>query len=292
MRDPEPAGLRPTISAHRGYSGRAPENTRSAFALAIQAGADGMECDVHLTADGHLAISHDSDVTRMSDGTGLVAYMTLAELRALRWGDERQYPVAPGTGWSSRELMTLPELIDLLKAAPRRLELFIETKHPSPAGRGLDRAVAAVLADAGWGGPGPDGVPSPARIVSFDPDSLVELAACGLEVPRILLIEARPGPSAGEAARAADRALAARAREAVASGAVTGFGPWIPLLVSGRDRLAEFGFKQDPDMLVLAWNVMSREDVRVCLDAGVTTVGTDHVEMTAAFLRDMGNGDG
>ena len=69
--------------AHRGYSGRYPENTMLAFQKAIDAGVDGIEFDVHETKDGHIVIIHDEKVDRTTDGTGKVKDMTLAELRKL-----------------------------------------------------------------------------------------------------------------------------------------------------------------------------------------------------------------
>ena len=71
------------IYAHRGASGYAPENTLEAFELAIQQGAYGVELDVHITADGHLVVAHDETVDRCSNGKGLIARMTLRELKAL-----------------------------------------------------------------------------------------------------------------------------------------------------------------------------------------------------------------
>lgn len=72
--------------AHRGASGYAPENTRPAFDLAIDMGADMIETDVQLTRDGHLVLIHDESVERVSDGQGPVGDYTLAELQALDFG--------------------------------------------------------------------------------------------------------------------------------------------------------------------------------------------------------------
>ena len=69
--------------AHRGFSGRYPENTMLAFEKALEAGAEGIEFDVHLTKDGQLVIIHDELLDRTTDGTGLVAERTLEELRQL-----------------------------------------------------------------------------------------------------------------------------------------------------------------------------------------------------------------
>ena len=59
--------------AHRGFSGKYPENTRRAFLAAIEeGGCDGFESDVHLSKDGEPVIIHDEELTRTSDGTGSV----------------------------------------------------------------------------------------------------------------------------------------------------------------------------------------------------------------------------
>jgi glycerophosphoryl diester phosphodiesterase len=71
------------VIAHRGASATWPEHTRAAYVQAIDDGADGLECDVHLTADGVAVCWHDATVDRTSDGTGPVHAHTLAQLRAL-----------------------------------------------------------------------------------------------------------------------------------------------------------------------------------------------------------------
>ncbi len=69
--------------AHRGFSGKYPENTMLAFKKAVEAGCDGIELDVHLSKDGELVVIHDELVDRTTDGCGLVSDYTLAELKAL-----------------------------------------------------------------------------------------------------------------------------------------------------------------------------------------------------------------
>ncbi len=69
--------------AHRGYSGKYPENTMLAFRKAVEAGADGIELDVQLTKDGVPVIIHDELVDRTTNGKGRVKEMTLDELRQL-----------------------------------------------------------------------------------------------------------------------------------------------------------------------------------------------------------------
>ena len=66
--------------AHRGFSGKYPENTMLAFEKALEAGCEGIEFDVHLTKDGKVVIIHDERIDRTSDKTGWVKDMTYEEL--------------------------------------------------------------------------------------------------------------------------------------------------------------------------------------------------------------------
>ncbi|MBR7165849.1 MAG: glycerophosphodiester phosphodiesterase [Clostridia bacterium] len=70
--------------AHRGASEYSPENTLSSFYLGLIQGANGIETDVRRTKDGELVLFHDSKLSRVTDGDGLLAEHTLAELKKLR----------------------------------------------------------------------------------------------------------------------------------------------------------------------------------------------------------------
>lgn len=72
--------MRPQVVAHRGSSADAPEHTLDAYLRALDDGADALECDVRLTADGHLVCVHDRTIDRTSDGRGVVSVMTLDQL--------------------------------------------------------------------------------------------------------------------------------------------------------------------------------------------------------------------
>ena len=74
------------IQAHRGASAYAPENTLPSFQLAVDMGADGIECDIHLSKDGRFIVCHDDKVDRTSNGTGSISDLTLAEIKALDFG--------------------------------------------------------------------------------------------------------------------------------------------------------------------------------------------------------------
>jgi glycerophosphoryl diester phosphodiesterase len=76
----------PVIFAHRGASAHAPENTLAAFELALAQGADGIELDVKLSADGTVIVIHDATVDRTTGAQGRVKDLSLAELRSLDAG--------------------------------------------------------------------------------------------------------------------------------------------------------------------------------------------------------------
>jgi glycerophosphoryl diester phosphodiesterase len=76
-----PGKTKPYVMAHRGNQVKFPENTISAFRQAVYDGADIIETDLHMTSDGHFVCIHDDKVDRTTDGRGLVAEMTLSDLR-------------------------------------------------------------------------------------------------------------------------------------------------------------------------------------------------------------------
>lgn len=100
------------VYAHRGLSGRYPENTLLAFREALAAEANGIELDVHATADGVPVVIHDRDVSRTTSGSGKVDEMSLATLKALDAGSGERVP-------------TLAEVLRLVGGA---LHLDIEIK--------------------------------------------------------------------------------------------------------------------------------------------------------------------
>lgn len=89
------------VYAHRGASAEFPENTLSAFRRAVELGVEGMELDVHLSADGVPVVIHDETVDRTTNGSGAVADMTVEELQKLDAGNGEKIP-------------TLGEVLDLV----------------------------------------------------------------------------------------------------------------------------------------------------------------------------------
>ena len=125
------------VFAHRGFSGKYPENTMLAFEKAVEAGADGIELDVHLSADGELVIIHDELVDRTTDGTGLVGSKTLAELKALdaSAGFKGVY--------GKNEIPTLREYFEMIKGT--NLETNIELKTGVDVYPGIEEKVLKLI---------------------------------------------------------------------------------------------------------------------------------------------------
>jgi glycerophosphoryl diester phosphodiesterase len=116
---------RVTVSAHRGASGYAPENTMAAFRLAAELGADAVELDVHLTADDRLVVVHDDTLDRTTAGRGYVRDHTCAEVSNL---------AADATFGEAFAAERVPLLENVLRwAGEANMPLAIELKRPNEA---------------------------------------------------------------------------------------------------------------------------------------------------------------
>jgi len=117
------------LGGHRGNPAAHPENTLASFQSAIEVGCDMVECDVHLTADGELAVIHDHTLERTTNGSGMVGAHTLSELRRLDAGGGQRIPL-------------LEELFELVRD---RVGLVIETKQNPIPYPGLEEKLVAKL---------------------------------------------------------------------------------------------------------------------------------------------------
>lgn len=134
----------PVNFAHRGMSADAPENSLEAFRLAVEAGAGGLEMDVHMTLDGHVVVIHDDTVDRTTDGTGPVRNLTLRELRSLDAG----YRFSPDGGTTHPYRgrgARVPTLAEVYAEFPDAC-VNVEIKEFQP---GFEEAVLRVIEQAG-----------------------------------------------------------------------------------------------------------------------------------------------
>jgi glycerophosphoryl diester phosphodiesterase len=130
--------------AHRGFSGKYPENTRTAFLKAIEeTGADGFESDVHLSSDGEPVIIHDQELSRTTDGHGLVGDHTFAELRKLDNG------IWKGSEFSGQKILHLDELLEIV--AEYKVFLNMEIKSGEIFYRDIEKIVIARINALGVG---------------------------------------------------------------------------------------------------------------------------------------------
>ncbi|MGY3684310.1 glycerophosphoryl diester phosphodiesterase [Streptomyces sp. TE33382] len=162
---------------HRGVMGVEPENTLRSFVRAEQAGMDAIELDLHLSKDGALAVMHDADVDRTTDGSGPIAGKTLAELRELDAGLGERVPV-------------FEEVLDTVGSP-----LQAEIKDAAAA-----RALAGVMVRRGLAGR--------VEVSSFHDGAVAEIARLVPGV-RTVLIASRWGGDVVERARAVGAATLA-----------------------------------------------------------------------------------
>ena len=120
------------VVAHRGASGVLPENTIPAFEHAINLGADMLEFDVRLTADGEMVVIHDATVDRTTDGTGAISELTFAQIRELDAGDGANIP-------------TLDELLECAK--PSGIQMNVQIYDAGFDLEPLTKGVVAALSD-------------------------------------------------------------------------------------------------------------------------------------------------
>jgi glycerophosphoryl diester phosphodiesterase len=127
----DPAAF-PIVVGHRGSAATHPENTLASFSAAIDAGADAVELDVRVSADGVAIVMHDSDVGRTTNGSGLVHELTVAQLKRLD---------ASGGSGGRHEVPTLVEVLELVSG---RAAVNLEIKN-LPGEPGFDGPVEAAV---------------------------------------------------------------------------------------------------------------------------------------------------
>jgi glycerophosphoryl diester phosphodiesterase len=256
--------MRPQVVAHRGASHEIAEHTLGAYLQALDAGAGGLECDVRLTADGHLVCVHDRDLRRTSGNRGLVSTMDLAELNELDfstwknpWADLDDE--APDRDETLDGVLTLRKLLETVADYDRRVDVAIETKHPTRFGGLVEKRLVEMLHSFGWEKPG-----SPARVMSFSFTALQRVERLAPDVPLVQLVD-KP-------------AHWPMLRRVVSRDTI--MGPGIHLL---REHPRVVRSMSQRDRQVHVWTVNTEADLDLCLEMGVRAVITDR----PAYLLDL-----
>ncbi|GGP69984.1 glycerophosphodiester phosphodiesterase [Streptomyces abikoensis] len=269
------------VVAHRGASEDAPEHTLAAYRKAIEDGADALECDVRLTADGHLVCVHDRRVNRTSNGRGAVSTLELADLAALDFGSWKAAagePEAPdrdtdpdparvsglAADRESTSVLTLERLLELVADSGRRVELAIETKHPTRWAGQVEERLLALLDRFGLARPSPD-EPSPVRVMSFSARSLHRVRAAAPALPTVYLMQfVNPRYRDGRLPRGVGIA-----------------GPSIRIVRNNPDYVTRL---RRAGNAVHVWTVNEPEDVELCVRLGVDAIITNRPKAVLAQL--------
>jgi glycerophosphoryl diester phosphodiesterase len=257
--------MRPQVVAHRGASFDNAEHTRRAYLEAIKAGAEALECDVRLTADGHLVCVHDRDLRRTASRRGLISTMELADLGELEFASWKNPWAAfdDEVGDPDPDLdtvLTLRRLLETVAESERPIELAIETKHPTRYGGLVERRVVEALEEFGWAG-----ADSPVRVMSFSYVALQRMQRLAPQLRLVMLIDkARHWPVL---------------KPVVEDSWI--LGPGIEALTK-HPRFAEKMAETSHDVHV--WTVNTQEQLDLCVSLGVNAVISDRPRMILQWL--------
>jgi glycerophosphoryl diester phosphodiesterase len=246
MSRPDAARARVQVLAHRGASAYAPENTLSAFRLAIEQHADWLELDVQQTKDGRLVVFHDLRMERTTNGFGPLRDLSLEQVQQLDAGSWY------GSEFAGERVPTFEEVVALARESDIRI--FPEVKDPRfyP---GIEERMAAIIAANGY--------EDSTIVQSFDMSSLERLRQANPRLKMAALYTAaaplRGDPPAG----------------------VTVIGP--PWELVGNDpnlvRDAHAAGRQ-----VVVWSVDTPSPIRSLLDARVDGIITSRPDVVRAIL--------
>ena len=122
--------------AHRGASGKYPENTRLAFVKAVEAGVDMIELDCQLSRDGHVVVFHDERLNRIAKDKGTVSGKTLAELKAFDIGAWRK------KSFKGERILTLEEALECIDG---KADLCLEIKPYDDTPPGIELKILFIV---------------------------------------------------------------------------------------------------------------------------------------------------
>lgn len=256
----------PEVVAHRGSNADEPEHSLASYLLAVKEGADAVECDVRLTADGTLVLVHDRRIDRTSSGRGTVSTMTLAELSEHDFsGPDVWYDLEdPAPDDTRTSVLTLHAMLSAVLDASPTMRFSIETKHPTRYGKYVEEELLATLEHFGLAHPRtPDEVR--VRTMSFSQLAVRRMRQLMPALPTVLLMDRIPR-------RRRDGSLPGTTR-------IAGIN------VERLHDMPEYVQRvHDLGGQVHVWTVDTAENVRLCLDLGVDAIISNRPAMVRAVL--------
>jgi glycerophosphoryl diester phosphodiesterase len=253
---------RPLVVAHRGSSYALAEHTLGAYLRAVDEGADGLECDVRLTRDGHLVCVHDRTVDRTSSGHGVVSDFDLDDLSMLDFGS---WHAEQGDGYiedrdsTEAPVLTLERLLQV--AGDTGVRLLIETKHPTRYAGLVEQQLVRLLERYGM-----VAAASPVTVMSFSPVALRRVRLLAPVLPTVQLY----------------RHLPVRRRDGSLPAAADIAGPGVDVLRAYPGYVRRVHRRGGR---VYVWTVDEPEDIELVLGLGVDAVITNRPRDVLARLR-------
>jgi glycerophosphoryl diester phosphodiesterase len=244
------------VAAHRGGAALWAENGLTAFRNALALGADYLELDTHLTADGEVVVIHDPTLDRTTTGRGPVSAMTLADLARTRL-KARDGAVTDDT------VPTLAQVLDTLKPSTGQLLLEIkvdDNRQPYPD---IERKALA-LVDA-------RGLRDRVIVMAFEAPTLRRVRALDPTIRTALLVSR--SRVSRERASASD--LVKWARDVAASHLGVEY-PAVDAALLNAARPAH--------LQVAAWTVNEEADIRRLVDLGVAVVISDRPDLALRLV--------
>ena len=240
---------RPTVVAHRGFSGRFPENTLRAIEEALKLPIDCIELDVRRTRDGTLVIIHDETVDRTTNGNGRVRDLTWNEIRKLDAGS-----------WKGKEFAGegIPRVDEALKLINGKVVVFLEIKEPDTTPQLIE--MLRQLNAFSW-----------VQIGSFHKDAVSKAKELAPEISCTLIGGADVGMT--------DDTFANFVKEALSCGA-TSVSINYPALTRERIRYCHQRW-----LFVGAWTVNDFELVKELTAIGVDAIASDYPDVVLEALR-------
>ncbi|GAA0278649.1 glycerophosphodiester phosphodiesterase [Cryptosporangium japonicum] len=276
----------PLVVAHRGSSYLLAEHTLAAYEKALAEGADGLECDVRLTRDGHLVCVHDRRLERTSNGRGAVSDRSLQDLHSLDFGgwkidlpDSADALVTYDRSYlddkirdAERRVLTFDRLLELFVDSGRQVQLYVETKHPTRWGGLVEQRVVASLRRFGLVPQrrSPDVADSTVVVMSFSPMAVRRLRELAPTLPAVMLFDGIPRLY----------------REGTLPFGATIAGPGLHVLRS-KPRFAER--IHDAGNQLYVWTVDEPDDIKFVVELGADMIATNRpADLLSHLEREVG----